>query len=340
MLSVRVAIVGGGLAGLYAAALLEARGVTDYVLLEARETFGGRIMSVPVAAEPDAQRDAAERFDLGATWFWPAMQPELLRVVTAFGVEAFEQYETGAMLVERARDQPAMRIDAGASMSGAWRMAGGMGALTDAISRRLDAARLRAGWRVQRLRKVDEGVDVEAEDGVGRARCWRAAQVLLAMPPRLAVRTVAFAPALPDVLALPWAACQTWMAPHAKYLAVYDMPFWREQGYRAGRGARPARWPRSTTRRGNRAALRCSAFWACRRRRAAGWRKPICGRLAGLSWCDCSASARDGPAQSFSRIGRTMCARRSTPTGARRAATPSCRPLWRMPGRGRTGSSA
>ncbi|AEE67836.1 protoporphyrinogen oxidase [Bordetella pertussis] len=241
MLSVRVAIVGGGLAGLYAAALLEARGVTDYVLLEARETFGGRIMSVPVAAEPDAQRDAAERFDLGATWFWPAMQPELLRVVTAFGVEAFEQYETGAMLVERARDQPAMRIDAGASMSGAWRMAGGMGALTDAISRRLDAARLRAGWRVQRLRKVDEGVDVEAEDGVGRARCWRAAQVLLAMPPRLAVRTVAFAPALPDVLALPWAACQTWMAPHAKYLAVYDMPFWREQGLSGG--ARSAAGP-------------------------------------------------------------------------------------------------
>ena len=41
-MTARIAIIGGGLSGLYAAALLEQHGIQDYVLLEARETFGGR----------------------------------------------------------------------------------------------------------------------------------------------------------------------------------------------------------------------------------------------------------------------------------------------------------
>ena len=35
------------------------------------------------------------------------------------------------------------------------------------------------------------------------------------------------APALPDALQRQWQACGTWMAPHAKYVAVYDTPFYR-----------------------------------------------------------------------------------------------------------------
>ena len=46
MTPVRVAIIGGGLAGLSAAAQLAAVGITDYVLLEARDRLGGRILSV------------------------------------------------------------------------------------------------------------------------------------------------------------------------------------------------------------------------------------------------------------------------------------------------------
>jgi monoamine oxidase len=44
MQTVSVAIIGGGLSGLYAAYLLEKKGV-DYVLLEARPTLGGRIVT-------------------------------------------------------------------------------------------------------------------------------------------------------------------------------------------------------------------------------------------------------------------------------------------------------
>mgnify|MGYP003701347109 FL=1 len=44
MKTVPVVIIGGGLSGLCAAFLLEKRGI-DYVLLEARDTLGGRILA-------------------------------------------------------------------------------------------------------------------------------------------------------------------------------------------------------------------------------------------------------------------------------------------------------
>ena len=44
-----MAIVGGGLAGLVAAWRLLQQGVRDVVLLEARTTLGGRILSVDAA---------------------------------------------------------------------------------------------------------------------------------------------------------------------------------------------------------------------------------------------------------------------------------------------------
>ena len=55
-------------------------------------------------------------------------------------------------------------------------------------------------------------------------------RVTLTLPPRLAATCLQFEPSLPGELARRWRATSTWMAPHAKYVAVYDTPFWREQG--------------------------------------------------------------------------------------------------------------
>lgn len=226
MLKVRVAIVGGGLSGLYAAALLEQRGIRDYVLLEARAAFGGRILSVP-AVSPAGD---AGCYDLGATWFWPDAQPELLRMVQALGLGTFEQHEAGDMRVEHAGPHAPGRYPGYVSAPPARRIVGGMGALIEAVRRRLRPEALLGGCRVRRLEHAGACIEVQAEDGLGRAFSCRAEQVLLAVPPRLAVATIAFAPALPQALALQWKSCATWMAPHAKYVAVYDTPFWRQQG--------------------------------------------------------------------------------------------------------------
>jgi monoamine oxidase len=109
----RIAIIGAGLRGLYAAFLLEQQGIRNYVLLEAREAIGGRITSIPASGHsPDdtAAGDNINRFDLGPTWFWPGFQGELDQLVSDLGLARFAQHEDGNMMVERSLIEAPMRM--------------------------------------------------------------------------------------------------------------------------------------------------------------------------------------------------------------------------------------
>ncbi|MBU6260503.1 MAG: FAD-dependent oxidoreductase [Burkholderiales bacterium] len=229
-LDARIAIVGGGLAGLVAAWRLVQQGVRDVVLLEARTTLGGRILSVDAAgSDVDTAESALDRFDLGPSWFWPALQPQLDQLVAELGLQRFRQFEEGDLLVERSTQTPPLRTQAYASEPPSMRLAGGTGALVAALRARLDPAIVRTGQTVRRLRREAARVELTVEDAAGRPTVWRVKQVLLALPPRLAATGLQFEPSLPAELARRWRATPTWMAPHAKYVAVYDTPFWREQ---------------------------------------------------------------------------------------------------------------
>jgi len=225
-LTPRVAIVGGGLAGLHAAGLLERAGICDVVLLESRGQIGGRLLSLP-AGPSVAVRG---HFDLGATWVWPGMQAELGRLLVELGLDTFEQPEAGDLLVERRGSGAPLRIRGGSPEPASMRIKGGMGVLVDAIARRLASTRLLTGHRVTRLACRSTDIDIEAVDDQGRPLALKASQVLLALPPRLAAATLDFDPALPDPLLRDWVGTATWMAPHAKYLAVYEEAFWRDAG--------------------------------------------------------------------------------------------------------------
>lgn len=222
----RVVIVGAGLAGLYAAWRLQQAGIDDCVLLEARERVGGRILSLP--SRDDAP--ASSRVDLGPTWFWPAQQPEFARLIDGLGLPSFEQHHAGDVLVEHLPGRPAQRHAGSIGMAGSMRLAGGMGALVDVLRARIDPARLRLGASVQRIEAEDDALSLQVEQADGPMDRWRAEHVLLALPPRLAVSRIHFEPALPAALLSAWRATPTWMAPHAKYVAVFDTPFWRAQG--------------------------------------------------------------------------------------------------------------
>lgn len=231
----RIAIVGGGLAGLVAAWRLQQQGVRDVVLFEARATVGGRILSVDAhGSRVDTALPALDRFDLGPSWFWPAMQPQLDRLVTELGLERFAQFEDGDLLVERAARQPPQRMRGYVNDPPSMRLAGGTGALVAALRARLDDAVVSTGLTVRRLRCELAHVDLTVNDAAGIATMWQAEKVLLALPPRLAATRVQFDPPLPAELARRWQGTPTWMAPHAKYVAVYDTPFWREQGLSGG----------------------------------------------------------------------------------------------------------
>ena len=225
MRGARIAIVGGGLSGLFAAYCLEQKGIHDYILLEAREDIGGRIASL---GAPGA--DTRDRFDLGPTWFWPDIQPRLDRLIRDLDLERFTQFERGEMLAERAGNAPPFRTPGYVNAPPSMRLAGGMAALTDALRGRLPETRVVTGQAVRRLRQTGGHVELDCEDSAGQMHAWRADHVLLAVAPRLAESSIAFTPAPPPALGRQWRATPTWMAPHAKYVAVYAAPFWREMG--------------------------------------------------------------------------------------------------------------
>ena len=149
------------------------------------------------------------------------------------------------MLVERSPNEPAMRTHGYKSAPPSMRLKGGMATLIDALYQRLDATRILTNQKVRQLHNTGHYIEItsEAESGqvaVFETQQWQAQHVLLALPPRLAEGSITCEPALPTNLTTQWRGTATWMAPHAKYLAVYDSPFWQQQGLsgsaRSGQG--------------------------------------------------------------------------------------------------------
>ncbi|PKH65670.1 amine oxidase [Psychrobacter sp. 4Dc] len=240
MQDIPVVIVGGGLSGLYAAFLLEQKGIA-YRLLEARDTLGGRIV---VAKYSDAyainnstdidQAESSAAFDLGPSWFWPDYQTQLSSLIESLNLSRFAQFEEGDMMVERAANQPPVRMQGYKSAPPSMRLVGGMAALTDTLYARLDASCILTSQTVKQLSKKSQYIEVQSEDTsghvTGHVTTFRAQHVLLALPPRLVEGRIVFQPTLPQDLSEQWRKTATWMAPHAKYVAVYESPFWRDAG--------------------------------------------------------------------------------------------------------------
>lgn len=212
----QVIIVGAGLSGLYAAWLLARSGV-DFIVLEARDRVGGRILS-------------ARSFDLGPSWFWPDFQPHMTRLVERLGLRTFAQPVEGDMLVERFRLEPPQRLAGYPSGNESMRIAGGTGMLVEALAGTLSGGHLLLKHRAVSARQVEGGVQLAVQNAIGEEVAFECAHVMLAMPPRIIAQTVCFEPPLNPVEQQRWVDTPTWMAPHAKYVAVYDQAFWRDDG--------------------------------------------------------------------------------------------------------------
>jgi monoamine oxidase len=221
-----VAIVGGGLAGLHAARLLAAANI-PFQLLEARDRLGGRILSADAA---DERSPSADGFDLGPSWFWPGTQLALAEIVGALGLPSFPQNSDGDVLVQRMPLEAPRRYRGMPQEPESMRLAGGTGAIVSALASSLPAEAVRLRARVTRVAVRGQAIDVRFVSGTGAEGSLTAAHAILALPPRLLEASVAFSPALDAETARRWRETATWMAPHAKFFAIYDRPFWREAG--------------------------------------------------------------------------------------------------------------
>lgn len=230
MSHVRFAIIGGGISGLYAAYLLESRGISDYVLFEARDRLGGRVQSVALSGTDAGVANPTDRFDLGPSWFWPDFQPQLDELVTDLGLKQFVQPAQGDSVIERAGAKP-VRTPEYLTSQPSIRLLGGIGALVDALASHLNPENVRMGHSIRRLRFLEQRVQIEGESSEGAHGSWTAEHILLAAPPRLLAQDIDFIPALTPSVAHRWRNTPTWMAPHAKYLAVFESAFWNRAGF-------------------------------------------------------------------------------------------------------------
>lgn len=218
-----VAIVGGGLAGLYAGKLLHDRGV-DFKVIEARARLGGRILTTDAWGA-----GADDGFDLGPSWFWPEMQPKMAALVRELGLEAFPQNTDGDVIFQRMLEERPLRYPMGHEEPRSMRLVGGTNALIRALQRQLPRETIVAGQAVRAMVLGPMTVTLKLTGDGGSEDEMEAEQVIAALPPRLLAR-MSLLPAVDPMTERHWRETATWMAPHAKFLAVYDRPFWRDAG--------------------------------------------------------------------------------------------------------------
>ncbi|AHG45406.1 amine oxidase [Rhizobium leguminosarum bv. trifolii CB782] len=224
MKACRVAVVGAGLAGLYAARTLHASGI-DVIVLEARHRLGGRILTADEAGMP-----AEDGFDLGPSWYWPQMQPPMETLIGELSLHSFAQNSEGDVIIERMSRETPQRYQPIMADQQSMRLSGGMASVARALARDVPADRILCDATVTAMSLSDTGIELTVKTGRGSSDILQAEQVVAALPPRLLEATVSFSPEQDKATAACWRDTATWMAPHAKFFAVYDEPFWRTAG--------------------------------------------------------------------------------------------------------------
>ncbi|MCP4981405.1 MAG: NAD(P)-binding protein [Gammaproteobacteria bacterium] len=215
-MQVDILMIGAGLSGLTATWQLRLAGV-DVALAEARERFGGRVLTLD---------EGSTDCDMGPSWFWHG-QPLIARLLDHFKIRYHDQYVDGAVLFQQ-HDGRIERIRQASPMVGSLRIQGGVNRLCSDIIAEIDESCILPGHQLIRLESNGDTVMAEL---VGPCETIRveANRVVLAIPPRL-VAGLVFEPELPAETLQILAAIPTWMAGHAKFFAIYDQPFWRQQG--------------------------------------------------------------------------------------------------------------
>ena len=209
-------IIGAGVSGLNAAWKLQQAG-KEVLVLEARDRIGGRLLS--------AVLDDENKLDLGATWIWPG---EMLvdSLIRELGLETFPQYEKGALLYDM--HEGPKPVPGGNNGVFSLRLKGGMASITDSLSRKLTKDSIKLNSFVSEIRYEKDG---ELRVVLDEEKSFVARNVILAVPPALAVRQIDFSPELPESLIRIAGVTPVWMGIIIKTVVAYKTAFWREAGY-------------------------------------------------------------------------------------------------------------
>jgi monoamine oxidase len=201
----KLVIIGAGLSGLFSAVMLQER--YDVTIIEARHRTGGRIMGI-------------EGHDMGPSWVWPH-QKNILKLIERLGLELFPQYTEGLSSYDAPEGVQHFRPSQTAP---SFRIKGGISQLVMALEKRLKKP-VHLNEKVRTLTYSDAMITVQTEN-----QTYEAEMVISTLPPRLAVESLAYTPALPEALYREMQKIPTWMGYAAKCVIEYPDAFWREEG--------------------------------------------------------------------------------------------------------------
>ncbi|MEM8700540.1 MAG: FAD-dependent oxidoreductase [Pseudomonadota bacterium] len=213
-------IVGAGLSGLAVARSLLAKGET-VALLEARHRSGGRILTRSTASAEGLG------YDLGPAWIWPH-NTGMLQLISELGLPLMRQHAAGKLVFQDQNGSIRRDLDF-ATMGEALRVEGGLARVTDGLASTLPQGVLRLGHVVETIEASEPVMRLTGMNGDGPFSV-EAGRVILALPPRLAASTLEYSPVLPETQLQSLRSVPTWMAGHAKLVAVYERAHWREAG--------------------------------------------------------------------------------------------------------------
>ncbi len=223
----KILVIGAGLSGLHTAYRLHQQSI-DFILIEARDRLGGRILSIN--SEVGQKTSNIPGIDLGPTWYWPG-QFRMQSLISDLGLNesVFDQESLGDGLYED-RNSAIQREANFGSMAGSFRLKGGMGQLIDVLGSHIPSQRIRLNAVATDIRFADNELITKI---VNQERQLEISSelVMLALPPRVAISTIRFEPNFSEPRLLQLNSISTWMAGHAKLVAVFEQPFWRSSGF-------------------------------------------------------------------------------------------------------------
>lgn len=201
----KLLIIGAGLSGLYSAVLLQ--DTYDVTIIEARDRTGGRIMGI-------------DGHDMGPSWVWPH-QKNILQLIETLDLELFPQYTEGLA----SYDAPdGVQHFKPSETAPSYRIKGGISQMVIALEKRLKKP-VNLNEKVLSLMYSNEMIVLKTT-----AKTYEVDKVISTLPPRLAVQSIEYFPALPTVLHTQLQNVPTWMGYSAKCVIEYPDAFWREEG--------------------------------------------------------------------------------------------------------------
>jgi len=208
--TVKYIIIGAGLSGLTSAYFLNKQGETDFLVLEARNRIGGRILT-------------KDTIDFGATWIHHPHQ-NILNLLDSLALDKFEQYSEGKnILMYNTRAEPHYFFnDPNAPSS--YRIARGSSSLIKELSKDI-TGKVRTTTFVTEIIETETGVTVVTNKGN-----YNAEKIVITIPPRIA-SNISFFPTLPEDTTRVMKQTHTWMSNAIKVGLTYTKPFWRESNF-------------------------------------------------------------------------------------------------------------